>query len=199
MGTGAKIGIGLGIVVFFLLLTGGCVVGSYNGLATGDQEVSAKWSDIDTAYQRRNDLVPNIVATCKGYMAHEEKVLREVNEAQASVGKVTIDPKNMTPDDLKKWSDTQAGLGSALQKLMMVTFAQPNIKADQGLQDLRVTLEGCENRISVARHNYNESAMGQNQRIVSFPNNILFHGFAQRAFFQADAGAKTAPKIDFSK
>lgn len=196
MGTGTKVLIGL---VVFIVLLGGCGVASYNSLAAGDQECDASWSNIDSAYQRRNDLVPNIVATCKGYMKHEAEVFKTVNEAQASVGKTTIDPKNITPEQLEKWSQAQAGLGGALQKLMMVTFSQPNIKADQGMQDLRVTLEGCENRINVARHNYNETAKSQNQRIVTFPNNVLFHGFAKRTFFQAEAGAKTAPKVDFAK
>lgn len=196
MGMGTKILIGLGVLV---VLMGGCGVGSYNSLAQGDQECDGKWSDIDVAYQRRNDLVPNIVATCKAYLSHEAKVFKEVNEAQASVGKVTIDPKSITPAELEKWSQAQAGLGGALQKLMMVTFSQPNIKADQGLNDLRVTLEGCENRISVARHNYNDEAKSQNKRIVSFPNNIIFSSFKKRAFFEADASAKKAPKVDFDQ
>lgn len=194
MGIGTKIGLGL---VGLLVVLGGCGVASYNSLASGDQECDAKWSDIDVAYQRRNDLVPNIVATCKAFLSHELEVFKTVNEAQASVGKTTIDPKNITPEQLEKWSQAQAGLGGALQKLMMVTFSQPNIKGDQGLQDLRVTLEGCENRISVARHNYNDEAKAQNSRIVTFPNNMLFSKFQKRAFFQADTAARTAPKVDF--
>jgi len=170
-------------------------------MATGAQACDAQWSQVENVYQRRNDLVPNIVASVKGYMGHEHAIIKEVAEAQASVGRVTIDPKNLTPELFEKWSAAQVGLGGALQKLMSVAYSQPNIKADEGFRDLRATLEGSENRIALERKKFNEAVQDYNNKLVSFPTSMMasWGNFKAKPYFKADEAAKTVPKVDFSK
>jgi LemA protein len=200
---GAMIGCAMvgGGLLLLLLGIGGCGVGMYNGMATGAQACDAQWSQVENVYQRRNDLVPNIVASVKGYMGHEHAVIKEVAEAQASVGRVTIDPKNLTPELFEKWSAAQVGLGGALQKLMSVAYSQPNIKADEGFRDLRATLEGSENRIALERKKFNEAVQDYNNKLVSFPTSMMasWGNFKAKPYFKADEAAKTVPKVDFSK
>lgn len=192
--------VGAGLLIV-LTMIGGCLASTYNGMATGNQAVDAQWSQVENVYQRRNDLIPNIVAAVKGEIGHEHAVFKDVAEAQASVGRITIDPKNVTTEELSKWSQAQAGLGGALQKLMVVSYQNPNIKSNQAFMDLRATLEGTENRIAQERRVFNEKVQEQNNRIVSLSGRLLagFFGFKERAYFKADEGAKAAPKVDFSK
>lgn len=193
----------LGIVVL-ALLGGGCAAlagGTYNGLQNENVGVDTQWAQVENVYQRRMDLIPNLVETVKGYVGHESDVLKGVAQAQASVGRITIDPKNLTPERLEQFSAAQAGLGGALQKLMVVSYQNPNLKADKGFDDLRVTLEGTENRITHERREYNLAAGAFNAHIKNFPANLVanFAGLQAKALFKAEEGANKAPKVNFGK
>lgn len=192
-------------ILGLVILGGGCAalsaIGAYNGLQDDNAGVDTQWAQVENAYQRRADLIPNLVETVKGYVGHESDVLKSVAQAQASVGRITIDPKNLTPEKLEEFSAAQAGLGGALQKLMVVTYSNPNLKADKGFDDLRVTLEGTENRITHERREYNLAAGAFNAKIKNFPTNFVanFAGMQPKALFKAEEGANKAPKVNFGK
>lgn len=176
-------------------------VGVYNGIATSGQSADAAWSQVQNVYQRRYDLIPNLVETVKGAANFEKSTLTAVAEARASVGKVTVDMKNATPtvEQLKEFQAAQSGLGAAMSRLMVVSEQYPQLKANENFLSLQAQLEGTENRISVERRNFNEAVLDYNNRIVRFPGSLIASsfGFQKRAFFEADAGAKTAPKVQF--
>ena len=188
----AVILIGLGVV--------GWGVGVYNKLVSYDENVKQSWGQVENQYQRRYDLIPNLVETVKGYAKHEEEVFEKVAEARSSVGKLTVTPEVLNdPQAFKRFQQAQDALSSALTRLMAVSENYPNLKADQNFLALQSQLEGTENRIAVERQRFNESVQGYNTLVRRMPAAIIasFAGFRERPYFQAVEGASTAPKVQF--
>lgn len=173
--------------------------GAYNNMVTQDEGVKTAWSQVENQYQRRMDLIPNLVNTVKGYATHEKETLEGVVSARAEATKTTIDPSNLTEESLQKFQSAQGQLGNALSRLMLVLERYPDLKANQNFLELQAQLEGTENRISVERMRFNEVAQAYNTYIRKFPNNLLsgMFGFQPKAYFAADAGAEKAPKVEF--
>ena len=174
-------------------------VGAYNGMVTLDEGVQGKWADVETQYQRRADLIPNLVSTVKGYAAHESETLESVVKARSEAASVKVDPENLTPEKLAEYQKAQSGVSSALGRLMVIVEKYPDLKANQNFMELQSQLEGTENRINVARRDFNEAAKNYNTVIRSFPKNIFagMFGFEKKAYFEAEKGAETAPKVEF--
>ena len=183
-------------------------VTGYNGLVSMDEKVSNQWANVETQYQRRNvetqyqrraDLIPNLVNTVKGYAAHEQETLEGVIEARSKATQIKVDPADLTPEKLAEYQAAQGQLASALGKLLAITENYPDLKANQNFLELQAQLEGTENRINVARKNFNDTAREFNTAIRRFPKNILagLFGFEKRAYFEAQAGAETAPTVEF--
>lgn len=175
------------------------VKGAYNEMVTLDEGVNTAWSQVENQYQRRMDLIPNLVNTVKGYAAHEKETLEGVVNARAEATKTTIDPSNLNEETLKRFQAAQGELSSALSRLMVVVERYPELKANQNFSELQAQLEGTENRISVERRRFNEIAQGYNTYIRKFPNNILsgMFGFQTKAYFSAESGAEKAPSVEF--
>ena len=175
------------------------VKGAYNEMVTLDEGVNTAWSQVENQYQRRMDLIPNLVNTVKGYAAHEKETLEGVVNARAEATKTTIDPSNLNEETLKRFQAAQGELSSALSRLMVVVERYPELKANQNFSELQAQLEGTENRISVERKRFNEIAQGYNTYIRKFPNNILsgMFGFQTKAYFSAESGAEKAPSVKF--
>ena len=174
-------------------------VGAYNGMVTLDEGVQGKWADVETQYQRRADLIPNLVSTVKGYAAHESETLEIVVKARSEASSVKVDPENLTPEKLAEYQKAQSGVSSALGRLMVIVEKYPDLKANQNFLELQSQLEGTENRINVARRDFNEAAKNYNTVIRSFPKNIFagMFGFEKKAYFEAEKGAEAAPKVEF--
>lgn len=174
---------------------------TYNSLVAADESVSAQWAEVQNQYQRRMDLIPNLVSTVKGYAAHESEVLTQVTEARSKAGGVIniSDDVLSDPDAFARYQQVQDQLGSSLQRLLAVTEAYPDLKADQNFLALQDQLEGTENRITVARQRYNQSAKSFNTKIRSFPASIIAknHDFEKKTYFQASSEAQSAPKVEF--
>jgi len=185
------------IVVIALLLYFSIKVN--NQMVTLDEGVGAQWAQVENVYQRRADLIPNLVSTVKGYAAHEKETLESVIEARAKATSTTIDASNLNAQSIQQFQTAQDGLSSALSKLMVVVERYPDLKANQNFLELQAQLEGTENRIAVERKKFNEVARQYNTYIRSFPKNIYasVFGFEKKAYFQAQAGAETAPKVEF--
>jgi LemA protein len=202
-----SLGIGLGCVVVLLLvgLVGGCaVMGTYNSLVGLDQEVLKQWGQVENQYQRRADLIPNLVETVKGVANFEKDTYVAVSEARASAGKVTAEGLQNVVNDpaaFERFEQAQGALSSALSRLMAVVENYPDLKASQNFRDLQVQLEGTENRIAVERMRFNEAAQAFNVKRKTFPNNVIanFFGsrFNEKPFFKAKAGAEVPPKVEF--
>lgn len=198
-----KLFIGLGIVFGVFLLIGliiyGWVAGTYNNFVTLEQKVDAQWGQVENVYQRRADLIPNLVETVKGYAAHERGVFEAVTEARAKIGQIKIDPANMTPTMLAQYQAAQGELTQALSRLLLVVENYPQLKANENFLALQSQLEGTENRVAQERRRYNEVTQEYNTAIKRFPANILagMFGKAQKPYFQADPGAKEVPKVKF--
>ncbi|MBN2829783.1 MAG: LemA family protein [Candidatus Cloacimonetes bacterium] len=188
------------VIVAVILLFIGSFVSRYNQMVKAKVEVENQWSQVENQYQRRFDLIPNLVETVKGYAAHESETLIAVTEARSKVGGV-VNAGNVIndPQAFAKFQEMQAGLSGALQRLMVVVERYPDLKANQNFLALQSQLEGTENRISVARRDFNEASKRYNQMIVTFPNNILAGMFnlTKLEFFQATTGAEEAPKVQF--
>lgn len=188
-------------IVALVVVLGLSVAGSYNGLVGKQQGVDAAWANVLNQYQRRADLVPNLVKTVQGSADFEKSTLEAVVNARASVGKVTLDP-NKSPEDpatMQKFQEAQGQFSSALSRLLVVSENYPDLKASAGFRDLQAQLEGTENRISVERGRFNETAQGYNTAVRSFPA-VLFagiFGFHPKPYFQADAGTEKAPEVKF--
>jgi LemA protein len=193
--------IALGVVLLLVLVLGMCGVGSYNGLVGKSQAVDAQWAQVENVYQRRADLIPNLVNTVKGAANFEKDTLTQIAEARASVGKVQIDAKNLpnNPAAFAQFEQAQQGLSGALSRLMVVVERYPELKANANFRDLQAQLEGTENRISVERMRYNEVAQAYNTSRLSFPTVIFANmmGFGEKAYFKAQSGAERAPTVDF--
>lgn len=171
----------------------------YNGLVTMDENVSTEWANVETQYQRRADLIPNLVNTVKGYASHEKETLEGVIAARSKATQITVDPANLTPEKLAEYQQAQGAVTSALGKLLAITENYPDLKANQNFLELQAQLEGTENRINVARTNFNNVAKEYNTAIRRFPKNLLagMFGFDKRAYFEAAEGAQNAPVVEF--
>lgn len=174
-------------------------VSVYNGLVAAEEQVEAAWAQVENQYQRRADLVPNLVATVKGYAAHEQETLEGVIEARAKATQITIDPANATAEQLAAFQAAQGELSQALGRLLAVAESYPDLKANENFRDLQQQLEGTENRIAVARQLFNDEARNFNTKVRRFPNNIIASlcGFEKKPYFEAEEGAHTAPKVEF--
>jgi len=170
----------------------------YNGMVQKQESVDQKWADVDNQYKRRADLIGNIVATVKSEANFEQSTLTAVVEARAKATSIQVDPKNLTAEKLKEIQGAQTGLSQALGRLMVVTENYPNLKANQAFQDLRAELVGTENRIAVARRDFNEAVRDYNTTIRSFPNNMTsgWFGFEKKAYFETEEQNATAPNVD---
>ena len=174
-------------------------VSAYNGLVTKEERVVSAWANVETVYQRRADLIPNLVNTVKGYAAHENETLMEVTEARAKSTAISIDPSTATPEQMKAWMRAQSEVGSALGRLIAISENYPDLRANQNFLELQKQLEGTENRISTERRKYNEEVRNYNVKIRRFPTNIIagMFGFEKREMFESQEGADIAPVVEF--
>ncbi len=172
---------------------------SYNNMVTSQETVTTAWSNVESQYQRRADLIPNLVNTVKGYATHERSTLESVMQARARATQVTVDPTQLTPEKLQQYQQAQGQLSSALGRLMMVAENYPNLKANENFSELQAQLEGTENRINESRRIYNEAVQAYNVGIRRFPAVIFarLFGFDPQAKFEANEGADQAPKVEF--
>lgn len=186
-------------VLGFVLLLIGIFISKYNNLVTMSEDVDAKWANVESVYQRRADLIPNLVNTVKGYAAHEESTLQAVTDARTRATSITIDPATATPEEMEAWMAAQNELGGALGRLIAVAEGYPDLKASQNFLQLQAQLEGTENRISVERQNYNKAVKEYNVAVRRFPSNIVasMFGFEPKTMFEAQAGAEVAPVVEF--
>ena len=175
------------------------VKNSYNGLVKSDEQVKAAWSQVENVYQRRADLIPNLVATVKGYAAHESSTLESVVEARSKATQVTVDPDRLDAGEIARFQEAQGELTQALGRLVMLRESYPDLKANQNFMELQAQLEGTENRISTERMKFNETARSYNTMVRSFPKNIIasMFGFGTKGYFEAAEGTETAPKVEF--
>lgn len=172
---------------------------TYNGMVSSEESVTTSWSNVETQYQRRADLIPNLVNTVKGYAAHEKSTLEEVIAARSKATQITVDPTNLTPEKIKEYQAAQGAVSSALGKLLAISESYPDLKANENFQELQAQLEGTENRINEARKKYNEATQSYNIKIRRFPANLFagLFGFSPREKFAAEAGAEKAPEVKF--
>lgn len=190
---------GLIITIVVIALVALWGISSYNGLVSMDENVSNSWANVETQYQRRSDLIPNLVNTVNGYAKHESQTLEAVMAARSQATQVKIDPSNCTPQQLAAYQKAQGDVTTALGKLLAITENYPDLKANQNFLELQSQLEGTENRINVARKDFNDSAKEYNTSLRRFPRNIIasMFGFEKRNYFEAEAGAEKAPKVEF--
>ena len=172
---------------------------TYNGFVTLEEGVTGQWANVENVYQRRADLIPNLVNTVKGYAEHEQETFVQVIEARAKATSVTIDPTNITPQSLAAFQQAQDGLSSALSKLLVTVERYPELKANQNFLELQAQLEGTENRIAVERRKFNEITRGFNTSVRKFPASIVagMTDFEKKGYFEAIAGSETAPVVEF--
>lgn len=189
----------LTIVIALLAIAVLWVVNSYNRIVTAEEAVTTEWANVESQYQRRADLIPNLVATVKGYATHESETLEAVVNARAKATQTTIDVDNFSREEFEKYQEVQHELNSALNRLMMITENYPDLKANQNFRNLQEQLEGTENRIQITRQSYNNIAKTYNTMIRRFPNNILssMFGFEMATYFKADIEAIRAPQVNF--
>jgi LemA protein len=191
---GKWIGIG---AILLLVFWGGC---SYNGMVGKEETVSNQWANVESQYQRRADLIPNLVNTVKGYADFEQETLTKVIEARSNATAVKIDPTNLTPEKLAEFQQAQDGLSSALGRLLVVMERYPDLKANQNFLDLQAQLEGTENRIAVERKRFNDVVNVYNSSVRRFPGNVIagIFGFERKGYFEAEKGAEKAPEVKFN-
>jgi LemA protein len=190
----------LGVIVLILVIGLGSLVGVYNGFVTAEQGVSEKWAQVQNVYQRRADLIPNLVETVKGFAAQEKTVLEEVTRARASAGSIKATPELLNdPASFKKFQDAQNQLGGALSRLLVTVERYPELKSNQNFLALQSQLEGTENRITVERMRFNEAVRDYNTRIKVMPGALVARvmGFDEKAFFEGAPGTETVPKVKF--
>ena len=185
----------VGIIVVLVMWA----IGGYNGMVKMDEQVQNKWANVETQYQRRADLIPNLVSTVKGYAKHEQQTLEDVVKARSEATQLKVDAGSRTPEKLAAFQKAQSGVSSALGRLLAVAENYPDLKANQNFLELQSQLEGTENRITVARKDFNDAAKSYNQSIRQFPKNILagMFGFEKKSYFEAEAGSEKAPKVEF--
>lgn len=196
-----KVLIAIAVAVGAVLLLVAPVAGSYNGLVSSSEAVDSQWAQVENTYQRRADLVPNLVATVRGAADFEQETLQSVTEARATVGQLRVDAENLpdNPQAFEQFEAAQDSLSNALSRLLVVVENYPQITATQGFRDLQVQLEGTENRITVERRRYNQAAQAYNTRRQRFPTNMVagMFGFDRKAYFESAPGSEIAPQVDF--
>ncbi|QQX75343.1 MULTISPECIES: LemA family protein [Aequorivita] len=187
------------IILGLILIIGGYLASLNNKLVVLDEKATAQWANVESSYQRRADLIPNIVSTAKGYAEFEQETLVAVTEARSKATSINIDPSNITPEKLAQYQEAQAGVTSALSRLLAVFERYPDLKANENFKELINELERTENRINVERNRFNEDARMFNTEINQFPTKIFagMLGFHEKAYFKADAGSENAPKVNF--
>lgn len=189
------------LIVVAAIVLGGFlwIKGAYNNMVTEDENVQNAWAQVENVYQRRADLIPNLVATVKGYAEHESSTLESVVAARAKATQMTIDPENLSEEAIAKFNEAQGELSTALGRLLLIQENYPDLKANQQFSELQAQLEGTENRIATERMKFNDAAKAYNTLIRKFPDNILasIFGFEKKGYFEAQAGAETAPKVEF--
>ena len=189
------------LIVVAAVLLGGFlwVKNVYNQIVVSDEYVQSMWAQVENVYQRRADLIPNLVSTVKGYAAHESETLESVVAARSKATQVTVDPSELTPEALAKFNAAQGELSNALGRLLMIQESYPDLKANQNFLELQAQLEGTENRISTERMKFNDAVKSFNTGIRRFPNNIIasMFGFEKKGYFEAQEGARTAPVVEF--
>ena len=175
------------------------IFSSYNGFVSKEEAVNTAWSNVETQYQRRSDLIPNLVNTVKGYAAHESQTLASVTEARARATSINLSAGELTPERLAQFQQAQADVRSALGRLIAVAESYPDLKANQNFIELQSQLEGTENRIAVARKDFNDAARKYNVAVRRFPSNLVaaLFGFDQKPYFEAAEGTETAPQVEF--
>lgn len=183
------------IIIGFIM----SAIGSYNNMVTKDEGVTGQWAQVENVYQRRADLIPNLVNTVKGYAAHEKGTLEGVVNARAKATQTTIDPSKLNAESIAAFSKAQNGLSSALSKLMVVVERYPDLKANQNFLELQAQLEGTENRITVERKKFNDTAKDYNTYIRKFPKNLYagMFGFEKKDYFEGQEGSEVAPTVEF--
>ena len=186
--------IGVLVLVSFMWIKG-----MYNNMVTLSEAASGQWANVESSYQRRADLIPNLVSTVKGYAEHESSTFEAVVAARAKATQTVIDPSNITPEKLAEYQAAQNGVSSALSRLLAVVENYPDLKANQNFLELQSQLEGTENRINVERNRFNELVKTFNTAIKRFPQNIFagIFGFSEKGYFKADAGSENVPKVEF--
>ncbi|WP_215225592.1 LemA family protein [Echinicola shivajiensis] len=174
-------------------------VGTYNQFVKTEENINGKWAEVETQYQRRSDLIPNLVNTVKGYAEFEQETLQGVIEARAKATSVNINADELTPEKIAQFQQAQDQLSGSLSRLLVAVERYPDLKANQNFLDLQAQLEGTENRIAVARRNFNESVQSYNSNLRTFPNNIFagWYGFDKKGYFEATEGAENAPSVEF--
>jgi len=188
----------IAIVVVVVAIIG-WVTSAYNGMVTVEEEATTAFAKVQSAYQRRADLIPNLVETVKGYASHEKETLEGVVEARSKATQVTLDPEKMTPQKMKEFQEAQGELSSALGRLIAIQENYPDLKANENFRDLQVQLEGTENRINTERNNYNDAVQKYNVKIRRFPNSLFagMFGFEKMQKFEAETGSEKAPQVKF--
>lgn len=186
-------------VIAAVVIIGAWAASAYNSMVSEQEKATTALANVQSTYQRRADLIPNLVETVKGYAAHEKETLEGVVNARSKATSITLDPTNMTPEKLKEFQQAQGELGAALGRLIAIQENYPDLKANENFRDLQVQLEGTENRINEARNTYNSAVQNYNVVIRSFPKNIFagFFGFDKMTKFEAEAGAEKAPQVKF--
>lgn len=188
------------LVILAIVLIGGCQACNLNNsMVTLETNVEAKWGEVENQYQRRSDLIPNLVNTVKGAADFEKSTLTDVINARASATQIKLDPKDLSPEKIQEFQQAQGQLSQALGRLMVVSERYPQLTATKNFSDLQVQLEGTENRITVARKNFNEAVQEYDTKIRKFPNNIMagWFGYKEKGMFKAEAGAEKAPTVSF--
>jgi LemA protein len=187
------------VVLAVILILGGCGCGGYNKMVNLDEAVKNKWANVQSDYQRRSDLIPNLVSTVKGAANFEQETLTKVIEARAKATSMNVNPENLTPENMQRFQQAQGQLSGALSRLLVVAEQYPQLRATENFRDLQAQLEGTENRIKVSRNDFNTSVLDYNSTVRRFPNNIFagMFGFRPKPPFQAEAGAERAPKVEF--
>ena len=189
------------LIAVAVVLLGGFVwvKNAYNNLVTSDENAQSAWSQVENVYQRRADLIPTLVATVKGYAAHESETLESVVAARAKATQVTIDPASLSSEDIARYNEAQGELGNALGRLLLIQENYPDLKANQNFRDLQAQLEGTENRIATERMKFNQAVKDYNTLIRRFPSNIIasMFGFEKKGYFEANTGAEKAPQVEF--
>jgi LemA protein len=174
-------------------------VGVYNSFVQTEETINSEWAEVQTQYQRRADLIPNLVNTVKGYADFEQQTLTGVIEARAKATSITIQADDLTPENIAKFQEAQDQLSGSLSRLLVAVERYPDLKANQNFLELQAQLEGTENRIAVARRNFNQSVQSYNSNLRTFPNNIFagWYGFERKGYFEATAGAENAQTVEF--
>ncbi|AAU37824.1 MULTISPECIES: LemA family protein [Basfia] len=189
------------LIIIVAVIAGFTLMSSYNGLVKAEEEIDSVWANVESQYQRRSDLIPNLVNTVKGQANFEQETLTGVIEARAKATQTKIDPANMTEEQLAQFQQNQDSVGSALSRLLVSVERYPELKAHEGFMNLQAQLEGTENRINVARNKFNEAARVYNQKVRQFPTKLaaMILGFKEKPYFKSTAGAENAPTVSFDK